>query len=497
MKCDAHIAAGKLASSFEGMGVPVSEDALSALTLEGKASFARNSNKYDTALAEDTAFHHPNHIDSIASGALQKLFGGKLGSWLTLPKDPGVILSEEFIQPLTDALQAHIESGGTAGTFRSEVVPVVRMLKNEIQNHFTDHGQINFANRYLSAWENGGSLYKSDKAGGILDIAAYPANTIAKNLVSNNPFITVANVFEFMPKALGVYGPISTARGMLDYVTAGGLKGRIPELEARGVYGTTSGGMHKGFDLINLTETPLRGLAYNVAKAAGKDGLEGVEKIAFKYRPGREPLILLDHGSAMTVTLMRFSIESAKMYGQWYKDIATGLAKGDVGQAGSAALGLALFHYMTALQTGAASSVPAPLWGLMNDEQKQAVQDLDDAMGLNLLKRTTGVEFQPSRMQPAGGVTLGLGFDLANTAITQGYKKAKEGSSALQEGDYTVAGVDFAKALLSTGQAFIPGVNTSVKKIGDIIGDTLTGKIQPEEVPAQLGKKLVGLQVGE
>lgn len=492
MRCDADIATSKLIASLEAMGSTVEKDTYDAMTLEGKAAYSEVSNRYETALAQDTAFRNKSDIDSIASGKLKKL--GAVGSWLTLSKDPGVILGEDFVKPLTDALQKHVEytqaNGANSDHFKQTVVPVVKLLKADIQDHFTDLGQINFANRYLSAWEQGGKFYNAGKD--IFGIANYPAQTITRNLISNNPFIAAANVFEFMPKALGIYGVRATAQGMLDFIgaTKGNFIGRIPELERRAVYDTPHNGLFGKFDLVNLTENPLRGLGYHVAQAAGKDGLEGVEKIAFKYRPGREPLFLLENGSAATVALMRFSIESAKMYGQWYKNIMDG-------NIVDGAYGLALFHVMTALQTGVASSIPAPLWGLMNNEQQQSIKDLDDALGSNLLKHISGVSIDPSRMQPAGGISLGLGYDLANTAIAGAYKGAKKGVAAMQDEDYTRAGVEFTKGLISVGQAFIPGLNTSVKKVGDIIGDTLTGDTAPEDVPGVAGKKFLGLELAQ
>lgn len=495
MRCDAEIASAKLASALEGMGVPVEADALNGFQLEAKAAFAHNSNKYDSALAQDVALRHKNHIDTIASGNMQKLFGSKLGSFLTLPKDPGVILGEQFIQPLTDALQRHAEyveaNGSSPQHYKETVSPVVRDLKGRIQDNFSDSGRINYANRYLTAWETGGKFYNAGSD--VAQHANYLANTITKNLVANNPFITIANVFEFMPKALGIYGPQATAKGMIEFAKAAGGNPfkRVPALEGKAVYDTPHQGLFGKFDLINVTETPLRGLSYYVGEAAGKSGLEGVEKIAFRYRPGREPLILMEHGSAASVALMRFSIESAKMYGQWYKNILTGSAR----QKGEAAMGLALFHAMTALQTGAASSVPAPLWGLMSDEQKDSIKELDDLLGTNLLKHITGQEFQADRVQPVGGVSFGLGYDLANSAINQGYKGTQQAIESFQDGDYAAAGVEFAKGMLSAGQTVVPGLNTSVRKVGDIILDTMSGETAPEDVPAVAGKKLIGLDL--
>ena len=267
MKCDAEIASAKLASMMEGMGVPVEADALSSFQLEAKAAFAHNSNKYDTALAQDVALQNKNHIDTIASGNMQKLFGSKLGSFLTLPKDPGVILGESFIKPLTDALQKHAEyvevNGGTSPQhYKETVLPIVRELQGKIQDSFSDSGRINYANRYLTAWETGGKFYNSGS-----DVARhsnYLASTITGNLVSNNPFITIANVFEFMPKALGVYGPKATAKGMIEFAKASGGNPfkRVSALEGKAVYDTPNEGLFGKFDLINTTETPLRGLSY-------------------------------------------------------------------------------------------------------------------------------------------------------------------------------------------------------------------------------------------
>lgn len=495
MKCNAEIAAAKVASMFEGIGVPLEADAFDGMQLEAKAAFAKNSNGYDNALAQDTALRHRNNVDTIASGNLQKIFGSKNGSFLTLSKDPGVILGEDFIRPLTDALQAHVEefpsrSGEEAyQAYKDDVLPVIQELKEKIQDQFTDPGQINYANRYLAAWQSGGKFYNS--GADIAQIANTIPNTVVGNLVSNNPFITMANVFEFMPKALGIYGVPATLKGLVSFakeVKANPFQ-RIPALEAKAVYDTPHKGLFGKFDLINLTETPLRGLSYHVAEAAGKEGLEGVQRIAFRYRPGREPMILLEHGSAASVALMRFGIESTKMYGEWYRNILTGTAK----EKAQAATGLALFHAMTALQTGVASSIPAPIWGLMDPEQKEAIQELDEALPTNLLKKTTGQQIQANRLQPLSPVALGVGYELANNAVNQGYKGTKKGIEEAGEGEYLQAGVDFTKGMLSAGQAFIPGLNTSVRKIGDIMLDTLSGELEPEDVPAEAGKKLVGL----
>lgn len=415
-------------------------------------------------------------------------------SWLTLIRDAQPVLGEGFSRPLIDALQTHWEAtqGQDFDAFKENILPVVEQMRADMQDQLKPN-QLAFANDWLDYWENGGRLYQGFESADqslstrVFNKAMYPVRTAMSNLVVNNPFIASAHTFQVLPKAIAMYGPNATIRGLLDYAGRIGehkLFGEDPELAAKGVYRNHT----EGFNLVNFGDNLAKGIAYRVGEAAGKDPIDAVQNIAFQYRLGREPMIMWHTQNAAQVYLMRFAIESTKMYGGWLRNIAQGAATGDPKMAAQGAAALASFSIAQSLFTGVKSSVPAFLYPLLDQDTKDKIDEWDKQPWLDVLGHATGRDF--THYQPGGGFGLGVAQDIVNTDLKGGYSHGKKSLEAFNDQDYTRAGVEFGKGFFSAAQPLIPGVRITYKKLFDVAGDLMTGDTSVEDAPEATAKAL-------
>lgn len=294
------------------------------------------------------------------------------------------------------------------------------------------------------------------------------------NMFTNNPAVAIYNIMEYLPKAT-VWAIQNTddpagvlMRSMSRYINdaqaAGGLHRRIPALEKLGIYeDAPTGGLSKRMydrfgvgDVIDLTENPLRGLAYYLGEEGGKGGQKAVEDIAFVYRPGNEPEFMRGYTNKAATMLMRFSVGSMQMYG----GLMANALKGDK----KAMTALFMFHALTAAQTGAASSIPTPLWLAMPDDMKEQAKELK---GLSSL---LGIDVSEN-VQPFGGVAFGLGYNIATNDLKALSKIPNALADGIQDGDWAKAAYDGGLGVLMAGQlGNYPGVNMNTVKFYKVVG---------------------------
>ena len=495
--CNVENLMGAIFKDLKAAGANITDDTVKGVNPEGQAIFAKGDNDAHQAMVTDTIDEGLNGDPDVAAHENLKELGAP-ENILTNLRDPAVLLGEDFVRPLERVLQAHGEEFGfrfdnkSRDRYDETVLPVIDQLANVAEDALPRH-KFSFLNDYLNFYRRGGEFYggKPPTGFGIL------ASNAIRNLVMFNPIITGLNVFEFLPKSIANYGVDNTLRGMTRYLTEvnGQFWKRIPELEARGVYAKRirEEGLISKLDLLNLTENPLRGASYYVGEAAGVNPLEALQKVAFVYRPGRVPRMLWSVEGAQSVALMRYFIEATKMYSQWMKNVFDGVRTGNAQLAGEGAKALALFSFMQAVQTGAQSAIPEPLWNLLPEDFKDGILEFDENAPINLLKKTTGVDLA-ERTQPLPSLGLGVGFQIAQRQADLAARQFTNTAVALSEEEFTAAGVEFAKGVMKlgalgpakVGAVRIPGINFTASKLGDIVTDVLTEETAPEEIPEAL-----------
>ncbi len=422
--------------------------------------YTKHSAEYDQELINWQRIKNAKGVDAKTAAAFEELTGVKWQSINGFFNSPTQYLGEDFTKPILDALEGMQEADPnlTIAGYRRRIKPLVQETLNRVKD--LDMIAQNKAYDWLRYIEEGGPYFRK----GIKNPVAKFASNAVGNLVTNNPAITLYNVFEFLPKAL-VYanqnGDMSAmGRAMRRYMDASGGKfwERIPELETKGFYGQRAKGkiadfMNKklGFDnLIDLTENPLRGMSYYLGEEIKPGtGAKAIEDIAFAYRPGNEPQMMWNHEGKATVMLMRFSIKSMQLYGSLAKQAIQGNKK--------AAASLAMFHVMTAAQTGTASSIPKPVWAALPEDMREELEQFEGisgAIGLDIAENT----------QPFGGVAFGLGYNIATSDLAALSKIPKAIQQGL-EGDIAEAAYTGGLGLIMAAQlARIPGVNMNAIK---------------------------------
>lgn len=520
--CNVDKAAAKLAASFQGMGVPVDADALDALPLHGKAHFAEMTVRQDDAIAHDAASKNPSTPEAKAAKKLGPI--GFVRGFATDNTHPTTVLGEHFMQPLLSALHEHQVTGGNAGEFKANVLPVIDEMRSTLQDHFQDPGKLNYGNRFLNFWEAGGKLYdltkgkqenfksfdpkaqeyidslhnkldlvheKNDMMKDVGNRVLYPVRTAAGNLVSFSPFIAGAHAIQFLPKSMGIYGLEATAKGIKDYALAFAKNGMhpIPELNSNHLVHETHG--IGRLDPVPHADNLMSGISYFVGKHSGEDPMKAVQTLAYKDRLGDEPMIMWNSHNAQAVYLMRFALGFAKTYAGWYKNIVQGALKGDWEMARKGAYGLALFSAGQSVFTGVTSAIPAPAWAIMSPDQRAFFEELDQSTPfLNVVKHASGGAIAlEHHFQPLGGMALGVGYDVVNTDVKSGGTHLLRSLQNLNDQDYTRAGLEFARGGISLGAPFVPGMNVSLRKVLDVTGDVMTGDLAPEDAPTALGQK--------
>lgn len=495
----AEITANKLIARMKGAGAHVPDDAAMVGPNEAKVQYARiTGNQEKLTITE--ALNESNDLGSqlvrkfqAETSAPDSLF------WV---RDPGVVLGEDFVAPLTEALIEHrAQFGGrfsdeSFNAYKQEILPLVEDMRLEADN--LPLSKKYFADDWLDYYEKGGEFYHSKQPKSLI---GHLAQNAIRNLVQWNPTITMLNAFEFLPKAIPQYGVKNTIEGMRLFMDATGGKfwQRIPELDSLGVYGThTSEHNFSRLDLLQLTENPLRGLSYFTGEAARPGGgFEALQRIAFVYQPGHVPKILWNTESAQTIALMRYSLEATKLYSQWLTNVVEGVRTGNTQLAANGATALAAFSLIQAIQTGIPSTIPEPIWNILPQETRDDIEQFDRESPFNLMTKVTGLDVS-EKTRPLPNLGFGIGFQLVEGSVGRFGSGLRKGSEAAFEGDTLKAGVEFTKGLLGLGLigpvgnvagVRMPGMNMTARKFFDIIGDAVTGEIEPEEIPGATAEK--------
>lgn len=447
--------------------------------IHSKAVYGRaNARYYENAAEEALKTNPPQGFTAQALDFMDRL-GIPAKEIVGFTATPEYFLGKQAVDAVNKVQMDYLTKYGKGNRAVWDRVykPQIQALRKQFQG--TENPMFaDIADKYWGKHENGGQIEG-------LKAPKNPFSRVARqavgNLVQWNPMITALNVFEFTPKALAYAmeqgRPDAVLKGMAAYFqkTGGKFWDKIPELDQLGVYGV----QEQGMSLLDLTENPLRGLAYYVGEAmAPGQGLEALEKIAFVSRLGNEPMIFLDHAGTDTLALMRYSLSATKMYLHMLDGVRQ--AKPEAFAA------LAAFSAMNAIQTGGASAIPAPAYAVLPEELKQSIAEFDDATGLNLAKHTFGTSFT-EQVQPLAAPVLGAGLSIASQDIKGTGSALVRAAESAEEGNYTETAARILQATFALGQlGTIPGVNLTSKRVVDQLAKVAADEITLDELPGEV-----------
>lgn len=494
--CNPHNAVAKLAGVMDAGGITTTEAALNNLDDNAKMLFNQIKSQSSSQALQHTAPKAAISADEIIEsmtdtespeGQLslkEKVRGGLMD--LLKPTD---YLPENVTSPVFEYLndffaQNHTNLGAARSQYKAGIRQVLDKIASDVDNLTPEaKGQ---AAHWMRDLREGYPFY--GKSGTIYDKVK---GNVISNALDFSGTILAGNPLEFMIKAPSVYGITPTFKGLINLTkeTKGNLWSTIPRLQEAGVYGmerlpvkkvlgsTHLASLQNAYNavnekLMNVTDRPLKNLAFAVGEAKNGDGLEAVEKIAFKNRWGNDPRLGRSNGDA--ITLMNYTLNTYHMMGGMAKGLAT------PGQRLEATRQLGMWIGLTSMVGGGAAVIPAPLSAILrgNDGYKE----WEDA-NLN----TVGKLVQP------GAISFGVGGEMINRAGEAWSRGLKKGTDKLEDGDTTGAMLDFADGGLSlmTLLTRSPLGNLRVQKLLRSTRDLFEGDIDYDEYKQKTGETIL------
>lgn len=451
---------------------------------QSKARFARGAATYDEAVSKIRQFGNSYRDEAFS---FWKDFTGtdptRLGASL---RDPESILGPEAVRAVEALYLDHVSRYGRDAkqVWNQLYKPQVQRLKAAYLNGVPPQLK-HYATQYFDAHLAGADLY------GNLG-KSNPMSTLAKNAVGNlvawNPLIATLNAFEFLPKAAAfaeiVAGPGGSAyvmKAMRRYAQKTGLNfaKRVDDYDRLGIYGE-----NKGFQLLELTENPLRGMGYElgeVLREAGFDtnGRIALEKVAFVPRFGNRANIYSTLAGADSVALMRFTIGAWKMYGGMVQQALQGNP--------GAITGLLLFSAITAVQSGGSSAIPSPIALLMDKIDPSMREEFDqwteDSLGFNLAKKM-GIDIG-DKAAPLPSFAPGVAYSILTQDVAGGAKNIATGIGEAVQGEPALGAAKTIEGLMGVAQIKnFPGINLTTKRMATAVANQLeaSGQLNPKDL---------------
>jgi hypothetical protein len=435
--------------------------------VDSKAKFARESHYYDRDISMAAPFSPAEEAQGLFS-QYTGIDARQLGAYF---RDPSALLGEPVVEKINALYRQHLaDPTRSPESWKDAFRPQIKALRKQVEAGLPPQMR-DYAAKYFDHHEVGGEFYPP---GADFDPLMTPVRNVVGNLVSWSPIITVQNGFEFLPKAMAHAGmsgasPLAVfkAMGNLMSKSGGNPFQMLPEWQARGIYGLNRG-TPKPWNYLQQSENLLRNLSASLGEVLGQAPEYAVEKVAFVPRLGNSAQVYWTNSGRNSVTLMRYSISAAKMYSGMLGAAANGIRTGNLQQAANAAGAFAAFSAMTALQTGGASAIPAPvafLWQKADPDSYEALKEFDKEFPALNMAKYLGMDLV-DKTQPLAMPVLGLGYSLVNQDINSAATSAAQVPMDLKEGEFGVAGARLVDSIMGVGQlARIPGINLSTKRL--------------------------------
>lgn len=435
--------------------------------------------KVKAHVEETTGILDPRRLHSIQGG-------------LTAGFRPNQLFPETITTPILDAIDQHSVTyghGQNMSAYRQKIKEVIASVQSEVDN--------------LSPAMKGEAehWFKDLKQGyPFASHGSNPIKTGLRNIVANtidmSGTILAGNIPELLiklPTTHGFSGALKGLRRALE-LTDGNLWGRIPDLDARGLYGEARMNhdmdiSDKGFDdmfakfgngygrlmqgILDITDRPLRNISYAAGEVKGgvSAGLQSVEEIAFLNRLGNDSRLGRDPLGRNSLTFLNYTLSTYNMVGSHFVGL---LGKNStVATRVNSARALGTYTAMTTVIGGgtAAVLVPEPLSELL----KHASPDYADWEAENITPL--------SKLVRMGGITsIGVSIQMANRTAKRFQSSMNKAAEAVGDGDIERATVEVGDAGLSlTSVIRNPFGNPRVQKALRKARDLNEGKIDQDE----------------
>lgn len=455
--CTPDNAVGKFAAALleDGKGADFGD--LDFLDDAGKASFSNHTAALQTA---KLTLNNPQ-----AEMSFQKFINstmvpvgehgytqvkGNIWQAATAPTDN---LPPHITGPILDAVDRFgVEHGanfaGKQGVYKTALRKAYTQIRKNIGD--LEIGQQGYLKRWLADLENGFPFYGKNGNPLTETISNFTGQQI--QLSGNVLFGNIPEIFVKAPTIYGINGTLKGIRNLLE-LTGGNIWARIPELEARGLYGgikppqnnslLRSGltAWQQGVDTVmHLSNGPLVNLSYAI------DGLQGVEKIAFMNRLGNASELRRDVGASQNLRFLNYTFGTYHLL----LGMIGGLANPKT--VVNSARGLATYFALTGILGGTssaiegknpfegakASMIPEPLSAILSSRDPD-FQEWED-------ENLSGI----GRLIRPGGISgIGIAAQIINRNWSKGTTDLQKGLQSLSDGDLASAAGDFTRMSLN------------------------------------------------
>jgi hypothetical protein len=470
--CSVDNVIGSILGMGEYNGNPIGFEAVDELDNGGKATYVNQKNSIGKAIdAESTPTTPEQQAKAEADSQVKKLvdtWGGDareiVPGILQDIRNPSGVLGEDFIKPVVKFItDHHAEHFDDIKAGRNDYMDGIRDVFDDMdaQADNLSDAQNAYYKKYKNFYMDGGELYNLNSRSGL----EKAVSNLGGNVIKSSPNVIIGNVLEGAIKLPTLYGK-TFMQGMAK-AAENGLFTKIPELDAKGVYGVNYAGENLGKweGLIGLTDVPLKNIAYYSDLLAGGDGIKGVQKVAFTPRFGDLPTIYHSGGGRTATQFLGYTINTYKMYGSLWQEAKRGNFQP-----------LLTYHVMAGLLGGAGASVPAIAQNIVQTAFPDSEAWFEE--NKNPLAQL---------VQPGNITRLGVGLDIANRQGQRAVSNIDSGVGKLQEGDVKGGILDIVDAGLS-GMAFSssPVGDINLQKVLRIAKDVANEEIDLEDVPEEL-----------
>lgn len=337
-----------------------------------------------------------------------------------------------------------------------------------------------YTTHYLKYLENGGPYFSLNPGSGskIAGDLSEGINNLVHNKSSWNIRTTAYHLFGIAQRAPAAFGFKHTMNGMLDAAAAAKKAGvnlleQIPALEKQGVYDTDLGPLipTNHFDPLHAAQTLSDNLGYFIGKRAG-DSAKGLKEIAYRPKPWNDTSVFHDPAGKDYLKFMSFQFRHMQQYGGWVK---TALRQPGSMTSIKAAKSLVVYSLMSGLIYGDKAAIPAPIYLIAKIADPNFDDDfhglagkvpiIGDFANKGIVGSTTGIDLSTEAM-PLGGVQVGLGGKMYQTAVTMG-PKVPQAMKEMAHGHPARSAALAVDALVTFSQLFKGGANASIQKAVD------------------------------
>jgi hypothetical protein len=439
-------------------------------------------------------------------------FGDFQTSSTTLPKS----VWEPLDASLTDWLEQNKNNTyeEAISTYRRDILPSaqemrgqlnaiaaksVEMTPQEIRNAYAELGMkpsdAYLSRKYLNFTCNGSAFFdfSGDSGNWITD----RGQDVMSSYVSWNPIVLFGHSMGFLPRAMAKYDPLTVFRGYqgaLDRAGGNVLKmmSKHAELEEKGVYGNPfahqayKDGVIRHFigKPLDMAQTLADNVAYEMGALKG-DPWAALRDVALHKKPWDVEAIFQNKLGRTSFSLARYHLNFGKTYLGMYKQLVTGVLRGDLKQASAGAYGLAMFTLSQKLLLGKQSAIPFfperkedGWFGLpILSEEGIGLSQIPSVAGK--IQEMTGVNLGGAHSNPLTGFAAGLIYNLLNESAGQAYKQSGKAIESIKEGNTLEAGTHILDTL--TSMTALYGDPQQVVKIERLYTQMVRQEIDPSE----------------